>query len=347
MGEDEDNRRATVHDVAREAGVSLATVDRVLNGRPGVRPVTAHKVEAAIAALDFRRDLSASLLARSRDLNVHFFIPDGSNEFMENLGAAIRRRFRAAKAERLKIATTQLRALDSGGLAMHLDALTKKSCDCAVIVATDDPAVAHAVDAATRRGITVMTLVSDLPNSQRRLFIGIDNVAAGRTAASMMGRFCPHGGKVGVIVGSLGLRDHFERLEGFLAVMTAEFPSLTVVGPLEGHDDRVETEELAAELLRRHSDLVGLYNLGAGNAGLMAALEGSGRAGHVRVIAHELTDPTRLGLLTGVIDVVLDQNPDGEIRSAIAAARALSQHGGLGFDPEPIEIGIFLRDNLR
>ncbi len=82
-----------------EAGVSLATVDRVLNGRPGVRPVTAHKVEAAIAALDFRRDLSASLLARSRDLNVHFFIPDGSNEFMENLGAAIRRRFRAAKAE--------------------------------------------------------------------------------------------------------------------------------------------------------------------------------------------------------------------------------------------------------
>ena len=71
MGEDEDNRRATVHDVAREAGVSLATVDRVLNGRPGVRPITAHKVEAAIAALDFRRDLSASLLARSRDLNVH------------------------------------------------------------------------------------------------------------------------------------------------------------------------------------------------------------------------------------------------------------------------------------
>jgi LacI family transcriptional regulator len=347
VGEDDDRRRATVHDVAREAGVSLATVDRVLNGRPGVRPVTAQRVEAAIAALDFRRDLSASLLARSRDLNVHFFIPNGSNEFMENLGAAIRRRFRAAKAERLKIATTELRALDSGDLAAHLDALSKKSCDCAVIVATDDPAVAHAVDAATRRGIIVMTLVSDLPNSQRRLFIGIDNIAAGRTAASMMGRFCPHGGKVGVIVGSLALRDHFERLEGFLAVMTAEFPFLTVLGPIEGHDDRGETEELAAELLRRHTDLVGLYNLGAGNAGLMAALEGSGRAGKVRVIAHELTDPTRLGLLTGVIDVVLDQNPDGEIRSAIAAARALLQHGGLGFDAEPIEIGIFLRDNLR
>ena len=84
-------RRATVHDVARAAGVSLATVDRVLNGRPGVRPQTAEKVEAAIRALDFRRDLSASLLARARDLRVAFLIPDGSNEFMASLVGADRR----------------------------------------------------------------------------------------------------------------------------------------------------------------------------------------------------------------------------------------------------------------
>src|SRR5689334_8349953 len=48
---DEVKRRATVHDVAREAGVSLATVDRVLNGRPGVRTETADKVAEAIKAL--------------------------------------------------------------------------------------------------------------------------------------------------------------------------------------------------------------------------------------------------------------------------------------------------------
>src|SRR6187549_1742154 len=94
-------RRATVHDVAREAGVSLATVDRVLNGRPGVRPLTAEKVEKAIAALDFRRDLSASLLARARDLRVQFLIPDGGNDFMASLAEAITRRGRAALTERM------------------------------------------------------------------------------------------------------------------------------------------------------------------------------------------------------------------------------------------------------
>jgi len=92
---DDLKRRATVHDVAREAGVSLATVDRVLNGRPGVRGETAEKVADAIRSLDFRRDVSASLLARARDLSVTFLIPDGSNAFMASLNAAIARHAQA------------------------------------------------------------------------------------------------------------------------------------------------------------------------------------------------------------------------------------------------------------
>jgi LacI family transcriptional regulator len=346
-----DARRATVHDVAREAGVSLATVDRVLNGRPGVRPVTAEKVERAIAALDFRRDLSASLLARARDLRLQFLIPDGSNEFMVNLGAAIERRERAAAGERITIETTRYRALDSIALAQAIDGLEPRTCDCVVVVATEDDAVHRAIDAATRRGIAVMTLVSDLPDSLRRHFIGIDNVAAGRTAGSLLGRFCPAGGEIGLIAGSLALRDHRERYEGFEALVRAEFPKLALVGPFEGHDERAETGQLVAEVLAAHPDLVGLYNLGAGNAGLIAALKASSRSGKVRVIAHELSDTTRAGLQQGVIDVVLDQNPDGEIRAAIAAARAVAlgrDNGGSGVQhTEAIEIGIFLRDNLR
>jgi LacI family transcriptional regulator len=296
--------------------------------------------------LDFRRDLSASLLARARDLRVVFLIPNGKNEFMANLTAAIDRRARSAKAERLTLEARHVKALDVGALVGALDTLEPRTCDCAVIVATEDPAVHLAVEAASRRGITVMTLVSDLPGSTRRLFIGIDNFAAGRTAASLLGRFCP-AGKIGLIAGSMGLRDHRERLEGFTGLMRAEFPQLEILGPAEGHDERAQTEHLAADLLAAHPDLSGIYNLGAGNAGLLAALRRSGRAGTVRVIAHELTDPTRDGLQSGAMDVVLDQNPDGEIRAAIAAARALALGQGADYHPDPIEIGIFLRDNLR
>lgn len=340
-------RRATVHDVARTAGVSLATVDRVLNGRPGVRAVTVERVEAAIAEIGFQRDLGASLLARARDLKLTFIIPDGSNEFMASLAEAVERRAGPALTDRVHIETLRIRALDADALAQSLDGLDPRQCDCAIIVASQEPSVQAAVDGATRRGIVVMTLVSDLPGTQRRHFIGIDNAAAGRTAASLLGRFLPQGGKVAVIAGSLHLRDHSDRLAGFRAALEAEFGSVELIGPIEGHDERRETEAIVTDLLMRHPDLGGLYNLGAGNAGLVAALDASGRAGAIRVIAHELTEPTRRGLRSGAIDVVLDQNPDGEIREAIAAARTLALGGNGRSTTDPIEIGIFLRDNLR
>ena len=347
MTDESAKRRATVHDVARAAGVSLATVDRVLNSRPGVRAATAEKVEDAIRQLGFSRDLNASLMARARDLHVVFFIPDGSNEFMDSLAEAVDRRFGPALAERIHLETRRMRALDAAALARDLDRLDPRSCDCAVIVASEEPEIITAVDAASRRGIAVMTLVSDLPGSARRHFIGIDNVAAGRTAASLMGRFLPQGGKVAVVAGSLHLRDHAERLEGFRAALSAEFDTVEIIGPLEGHDERTETEGIIGKLLGEHPDLAGLYNLGAGNAGLVEALDRSGRAGSIRVIAHELTRPTRDGLNSGVIDVVLDQNPDGEIREAISSARALALGTGRAAATDTIEIGIFLRDNLR
>jgi LacI family transcriptional regulator len=342
-----EGKRATVHDVARTAGVSLATVDRVLNARPGVRPETAEKVENAIKALDFRRDLSASLLARARDLRVAFLIPDGGNAFMESLVAAVARRTRATRNERLTLSPTQYHALDPAALISRLDGLSARQTDCAVVVAPDDPAVVKAVDAATRRGVAIITLVSDLPNSTRRHFIGIDNQAAGRTAASLLGRFCANPGKVGIIVGSLGLRDHRERFEGFAGVLGREFQHLEIVGPLEGLDDDAATEAAARKLLDSHKDLTGIYNLGAGNAGLVAALGKAHRAGNIRVVAHELSDTTRGALRAGTLDVVLDQNPDGEIRAAIAAARQVAMSPDAVVHSEPIEIGIFLRDNLR
>ena len=345
MDEELDGKRATVHDVARTAGVSLATVDRVLNARPGVRPETAEKVENAIKALDFRRDLSASLLARARDLRVIFLIPDGGNAFMESLSAAIARRIRATRNERLTLSIGQYHALDPRALVDRLDGLSGRQTDCAVIVAPDDPAVTKAIDAATRRGIAVITLVSDLPGSARRHFIGIDNQAAGRSAASLLGRFCARG-TIGIIAGSMALRDHRERFEGFAGVLGREFPQLRLLGPAEGFDDDAATEAAVLKLLESE-DLVGIYNAGAGNAGLVSALGKTHRAGNIRVVAHELTDTTRDALLAGTLDVVLDQNPDGEIRAAIAAARQVALSPDAEIHSDPIEIGIFLRDNLR
>jgi len=93
------------------------------------------------------------------------------------------------------------------------------------VIALDHPRVRAAIDELTGRGVAVVTLVSDAPSSRRLHYVGIDNPAAGRTAATLMGRFLAgREGAVAVIAGSLSLRDHTERQFGFYQILSSEYP---------------------------------------------------------------------------------------------------------------------------
>ncbi len=341
------HKKPTVRDVAREAGVSLATVDRVLNGRAGVRATTREKVEKAVATLNYTRDVSASLLARAKTVKVHFLLPGGANPFMENLAAAIRSHTQTHEENRTNIEITRIAALDPSALCNAIDKLGLQNCDCAIIVATDDESVRKSIDRACVKGVHVITLVSDNPASKRVCFVGINNIAAGRTAGSLMGRFCTPGARIGLVVGSMGLRDHRERFMGFHDLVLEEFPGLDLVGPVEGFDDTHETAKRTRELLTDYPDLAGIYSMGAGNAGIISTLSDLGRARSIRVIAHELTGDTIEGLRAGVVDVVLDQNSQAEVAMAIGLARQIIAGAELPQENKSIDIGLFLRDNLN
>ena len=84
-GERMPGRRATLEDVAREAGVSLATADRVVNQREGVRGQTIVRVETAIAKLGYRANAAAMRLARNESYRFAFILPSNANSFMSNL----------------------------------------------------------------------------------------------------------------------------------------------------------------------------------------------------------------------------------------------------------------------
>lgn len=95
--------KPTVHDIARTAGVSLATVDRVLNERPGVRAKTRDRVMAAMNTLGYVRDVGAANLARGRLYQFDFILPDNENTFMLSLRAELQSATERALAERILV----------------------------------------------------------------------------------------------------------------------------------------------------------------------------------------------------------------------------------------------------
>jgi LacI family transcriptional regulator len=338
--------RASLLDVARAAGVSLATVDRVVNRRDSVRGKTAAKVEAALARLGYRPNLAATRLARNLSFHFVFILPIGANTFMTNLAEQVRRTATWLESQRAFIDILHVDVFDPEALAEALASLPSDYHGVATI-ALDHPKVRAAIDDLVDRGIRVVTLVSDAPNSRRLHYVGIDNPAAGRTAATLMGRFLGgRRGSIGVIAGSLVLRDHAERQFGFHQILASEYPDLTPLPAVEGRDDNERTRILAQALLTHQPDLVGLYSVGAGNRGIAAALQGFGRAHEIVWIAHELTVHTRALLLSGVVDAIINQDPGHEARSAARVLLAHCWGDPVVSDQERINIDIFLRDNL-
>ncbi|MCF3643269.1 LacI family DNA-binding transcriptional regulator, partial [Rhizobium sp. TRM95111] len=265
--------RPTVHDIAAKAGVSLATVDRVLNARPGVRGVTRAKVEEAIRSLNYVRDVAAANLAKGRVYPLTFILPEGDNPFMRDLEQEARAAGERSAIERTRVTVATVPAFDAPALAVAIDAAIAGQPAGIAAVAVDAPEVMEAIGRARAAGIPFVTLVSDLALSGRDHFVGVDNIAAGRTAGSLMGRFLRgRTGPVAVLAGSMLVRDHRERLEGFRAAMNEDFEWRPILDVLEGQDDPKLSEDLIAGCLDAHEDLVGIYSLGAGNRGLVAAL---------------------------------------------------------------------------
>ncbi|ACI56680.1 transcriptional regulator, LacI family [Rhizobium leguminosarum bv. trifolii WSM2304] len=338
--------RPTVHDIAAAAGVSLATVDRVLNQRPGVRHVTREKVETAIRDLGYIRDVAAANLAKGRTYPLVFILPASDNSFMHGLNAEIRQAVLRSPAERTDIRIVEVPAFDPAALVSVLEELAReKPCGIAM-VATDAPEVRAVVDRLVRERFPIVTLVSDLTGSLRHHYAGVDNIAAGRTAARLLGRFLgPRKGEIAVLAGSMLVRDHRERLEGFAAVMAEEFPDLAILPVLEGRDDPEVANRLVADALG-NTGIVGIYSLGAGNRGLIRALKEKAADRTLTVIAHELTAHTRAALIDNTIDAILNQDAGHEVRSAIRILKAKADGLAVIAAQERIRLDIFLKDNL-
>lgn len=339
--------RPTVHDVARVANVSLSTVDRVLNGRNGVRAATQERVRAAMKQLGYERDLMAANLSRQRIYKIRFVIPDGPNSFMRNLAAELEAHARIALRDRTEISVSLVPPFDGRALAAELRRAREAEADGVVMVATESAEVRQAVSELRAAGTQVVTLISDLSASARGHFVGIDNVSAGRTAAGLLGRFCAgRPGRIAIVAGSMLVRDHVERRLGFEQVMHAEFPELKLLPPIEGGDEAATVDRLLTDLLREHPDIVGIYSLGGGNRGLRDALDRAGANPRPMVVVHELTDQSRVALQDGVFDAVLQQDIRKEVTSALVIIRNLIEAMPIDAETGLIHTEIFLRDNL-
>ncbi|WP_394893787.1 LacI family DNA-binding transcriptional regulator [Mesorhizobium sp. AaZ16] len=299
-------KRPTIADVAREAGVSVATVDRVLNARHPVREETKRRVSEAAHAIGYH---AAGLIKQrlQRDLpqyRLGFILRKPAQHFYQDLA----REIKAAVSLDQSFHGIPLIEFASSNAPGDVTALLKDlggRCHAIAMVAPDHPKITAAVEELKAKGIPVFSLLSDFASGVREGYIGLDNRKVGRSAAWLFSKVAKRPGKVAVFVGSHRFQGQELRDVAFRSYFRENAPGFEVLDTVVNLEQRQITYETTLGLMQRQPELVGFYVAGGGMEGAISALREGGKAQGLVVIVNEITPESRAALADDIITMAV------------------------------------------
>ncbi|WP_411037605.1 LacI family DNA-binding transcriptional regulator [Shinella sp. BYT-45] len=297
-------KRVTIAELAREAGVSVSTVNRVLSGRQ-VRADTVQHVLSVAEAVGFygtatiRSHLKGDLPVKRLGL----IVQQEGMPFHKELGTRFKEAGSAREDRRVVAHVEHIEDLDPVIVADTLRKLGR-NCEAVAITSADHPLVNRAVDELAQEGIAVFTAVSDISSGRRAGYVGLDNRKFGRAAGWFADRLQRKGNEVAILMGTHRHVCQEQREMGFRSYLREHAADLTVLEAVTTHETDLGAYDATSDLLRRHPDLTAIYVTGGGIRGAIRALrEAEGPTPHL--ISCELNDETRQALVEGTLSVAL------------------------------------------
>ncbi|MCX7889698.1 MAG: LacI family DNA-binding transcriptional regulator [Rhodobacteraceae bacterium] len=316
-------RRATMQDLARRAGVSVSTVDRILNGRAEVRPATAARVLAAAEDLAFyalpalRDRLTAR---RGTAVRLGFLLQQSHRDFYRQIADGLRAAA-TASPDPVEVEVEHMEDLSPEAVAGNILRLGPR-VQALAVVSAEHPLVTKAIETLAAQGVPTYGLISDLTAACGVGFFGLDNWRVGRTAGWAVAGLCRRAGQVGILMGNHRYRCQEMNEAGFRSYCREHGTHLTLLEPQQTFENRAIARDVTARLLRRDPGIVALFVCGGGMAGVLEVLEEVDPGRSICVVGLDLPEHTRMGLIAGRLSVVIAHPLDRLLAVAIAEMRA-------------------------
>ena len=329
-------RRVTIADLARASGVSVATVDRVLNRRLPVREHTALRVAEAAERIGYHAAGLMKQRIRETPVRRLGFLLQKRDEFYRGFAEALTSATQAAPNVTGKAVVEFNEDIAPQAVAGRIRDIGRR-VDALAVVAVDHPTVNEAIE---EIGIPVFTLLSDVTAPSRAGLLSADTRKAGRTAAWAITRLAGAPGAIGILIGSHRYLSHEIAEIGLRTFVREHAPAFTTLEPIINLEDHNIAYAAVKELTRSNDNLAGIYFAGGGVQGFIRALREVKPARRIVGVCNELTPMTRQALIEGVIDLVLD-TPVARL-----AARAVAAMVEAIAEPRPGMVQVLLPPEL-
>ena len=340
--------RPTINDLAKAAGVSISTANRVIGGGAQVRAATMKRVRDAAESIGFYGlgAIEDRIGITRRKHRFGMLLQQPNRTFYQMLGQALSDAgARVAECD-VEIKIEFMEELTPQNVAARMLKMGE-TCDAVGVVAAVHPLVTHAIDALQRRGIPVFALISQLAATGDVHYVGLDNWKVGRTAAWAIHNLSKSPGKLGILVGNHRYRSQEMNESGFRSYFREYAPEFLLLEPLSTFESGAVAQEMTEKLLREHPDLRGFYVSGGGISGALTALRASGKTGEIVTVGYQLMDNTRAALLGGVLNLVISQPLEriaDELVSGMIKALAARSESRTFTSVVPFEI--YTRENI-
>lgn len=307
-GPESRTRPVGMRDIAKAVGVSTGTVDRALNCKPGINPFTRERVLNMARTMGYQPNLAARFLSSHKEIRIAVNLPHTSAAFFDDVWSGIQDAAQPFEGSGVRL-FLQHHASMIKGEEEAFEAALKQDAK-AIIICPGDPArMRPLIQRAAQRGVPVLCLTTDAPETKRLACVYVDHFVSGSIVAELLGQFLPEGGDVLVVTGSLSTFDHAEKLRGFKHCAAALFPGLRVAQVVEDHEDLDESYAKCRKALMRGHSIRAVYAATVNSLPVLRALERLGLAGKVKVITTDLFPDLVPFLRSGVVAASIHQRP--------------------------------------
>jgi LacI family transcriptional regulator len=295
----------TLQQIAEACGVSRGTVDRALRDRGGIRPEVAQRIRETARQMGY--------IPRRTKPDVHpvrigVVLHTGISEFVQQLAQNMRE-FPRQTLLPLEVIVRVMNDTDVLHQLALIDELLQEQIDGLVVMPLASARLRDKINAvAEQEHIPVVTVNTDIADCNRLAYVGPDDIACGRTAASLMGMTI---GGCGRVLPILGQRSgHFadtQRLSGFLSEMSERYPQVNILPPEYCFMDSELAERITRRALRDVDDLAGIYLSSVGRNGVYRAIQAAGCPKNIHVVVHDLMPDNLRMIREGVVDFAIGQ----------------------------------------